>query len=146
MKKLILISCIACGLLMACHSAKKTTTAASGIDTTALAGTWQLNYVAGSSTPFDSLYAHKKPTISFDLAAKRVSGNSGCNSFNGPLNVSGHKISFTAPMAMTKMFCPGDGENVFMSNLQKVNSWSVSDGKTLTFILGDIAIMRFEKQ
>jgi heat shock protein HslJ len=49
-------------------------------------------------------------------------------------------------MAMTKMFCPGNGENVFMTNLQKVNSWSVSDGKTLTFIAGDIAIMRFEKQ
>ncbi|WCT14814.1 META domain-containing protein [Mucilaginibacter jinjuensis] len=145
MKKLILISFIACGLLIACHSAKKTTTA-NGADTTVLAGTWQLSYVAGSSTSFDSLYVHKKPTISFDLTAKRVSGNSGCNSFNGPLNVSGHKISFAGLMAMTKMFCPGDGENVFMSNLQKVNSWSVSDGKTLTFIAGDIAIMRFEKQ
>lgn len=145
MKKLILISFIACGLLMACHSAKKATTA-NGVDTTALAGTWQLNYVAGSSTPFDSLYTHKKPTISFDIAAKRVSGNSGCNSFNGPLNISGHKISFAGPMAMTKMFCPGGGENVFMNNLQKVNTWSVSDGKTLTFIAGDIGIMRFEKQ
>ncbi|NCD70217.1 META domain-containing protein [Mucilaginibacter agri] len=150
MKKLILCSFIAC-VMFACSSAKKAnpTAAVSDTtkvtDTTQLAGSWELNYVAGS-TAVDSLYPTKKPVINFDMAAKRVSGNTGCNSFNGPLMVTGHKIDFTGPMALTKMFCTGQGETVFLDNLKKVNTWSVSDGNTLNFIMGDIAIMRFTKK
>jgi len=51
-------------------------------------------------------------------------------------------------MAMTKMMCMyGQGEQVFMSTLQKITSYDVTDnGKTLNFISGDIAMMRFTKK
>jgi heat shock protein HslJ len=51
-------------------------------------------------------------------------------------------------MAMTKMMCmDGQGEQVFMSTLQKITSYDVTDnGKTLNFISGDIAMMRFTKK
>lgn len=115
-------------------------------DTSKLNGTWELNYITGSRIAFDGLYPNKKPTIVFDLANKTLSGNSSCNSFTGPLKVEGNKISFADPMAMTRMMCPGDGETVFLQTLQKVNSWSVSDGNTLNLIMGDIATMRFSKK
>ncbi|RKR11660.1 heat shock protein HslJ [Flavobacterium sp. 90] len=113
-----------------------------------LEGTWELNYISGPRIAFDGLYPNKKPTINFDTKENRVSGNSSCNNFNGKLSVTGNKIDFTQPMAMTKMMCmDGQGEQVFMSTLQKITSYDVTDnGKTLNFISGDIAMMRFTKK
>ena len=57
------------------------------------------------------------------------------------------KLVSKGPMAVTKMFCPGEGENVYMNTLEKIDSYSISeDGKNLNFIMGDIAVMRFEKK
>ncbi|KUJ60668.1 hypothetical protein AR687_16700 [Flavobacteriaceae bacterium CRH] len=113
-----------------------------------LEGTWELNYITGPRIAFDGLYPNKKPTINFDLKESRVSGNTSCNSFTGKLSVDGNKIDFTQPMALTKMMClDGQGEQVFINTLQKVNTYSITDGgKTLNFISGDIATMRFTKK
>jgi len=113
-----------------------------------LDGTWELNYITGPRIAFDGLYPNKKPTINFDLKENRVSGNNSCNSFTGKLNITGNKIDFTQPMAVTKMMCQdGQGEQVFMSTLPKITSYDVTDdGKTLNFISGDIAMMRFTKK
>ena len=113
---------------------------------TKLEGSWELNYISGPRITFEGLYPNRKPEITFETAAKRVSGNNSCNSFNGPLNADDVKISFTEPMAVTKMACPGDGERVFMETLKTVTSYDVSDGQTLNFISGDIAVMRFTKK
>lgn len=113
-----------------------------------LDGTWELNYITGPRIAFDGLYPKKKPTIVFNTKENQVSGNSSCNSYTGKLNVSGNKIDFTQPMAMTKMMCmDGQGEQVYISTLQKVTSYDITDdGKTLNFISGDIAMMRFSKK
>src|SRR5690606_25014597 len=108
--------------------------------------TWVLNYISGPRIAFEGLYPDKKPQLVFTVADKRVSGNTGCNSFSGPLVVDGNKIDFNQPMALTKMACRGEGETVFLETLKKVNTYSVSDGNTLTFIMGDIAMMRFSKK
>lgn len=113
-----------------------------------LEGNWELNYISGPKIAFDGLYPNKKPTINFDLKENHISGNSSCNSFNGKLVLDGTKIDLTQPMAMTKMMCQdGQGEQVFMSTLEKVTSYDVTDdGKTLNLISGDIAMMRFTKK
>ncbi|MBZ4033432.1 META domain-containing protein [Flavobacterium sp. 17A] len=114
-----------------------------------LDGNWELNYITGPRITFDGLYPQKKPTITFDTKENRVSGNNSCNSYTGKLVVNGNKIDFTQPMAVTKMMCinGSDGEQVFMSTLQKVTSYDITDdGKTLNFISGDIAMMRFTKK
>lgn len=113
-----------------------------------LEGNWELNYISGPRIAFDGLYPNKKPTINFDLKENHISGNSSCNSFNGKLVLDGNKIDFTQPMAMTKMMCQnGQGEQVFMSTLEKITSYDVTDdGKTLNLISGDIAMMRFTKK
>jgi len=112
----------------------------------ALNGTWELNYITGPRIAFDGLYPEKKPTITFDVANNKISGNTGCNNFNGKLNMDGNKINFNDPMAMTRMMCQGQGETTFLETLKKINTWSVSDGNTLNLIMGDIAMMRFTKK
>lgn len=127
---------------MACRSTQSTMKT-----TISLEGTWQLNYITGPRIAFDGLYPNKKPTITFDLAANRVSGNNSCNQYFGALKVEGNTINFNdAKMGMTSMACPGEGENFYMKTLEKIDSYSISeDGKTLNFIMGDIEMMRFEK-
>ena len=143
MKKIILSLTVLCLAFISCNSIKKANAKTASLD-----GTWELNYITGPRIAFGGLYPNKKPTIIFDLKENRVSGNASCNSYSGKLNVDGNKISFKDPIAMTKMMCMDiQGEDVYMSTLEKIDSYSISeDGKTLNFIMGDIAMMRFEKK
>jgi heat shock protein HslJ len=143
MKKIILLTTFFCLTFLACNSTQST------MKTTAsLEGTWELNYITGPRIAFDGLYPDKKPTITFDLKENKVAGNNSCNQYFGTLKVDGSKINFKdAKMGMTMMACPGEGEKVYMNTLEKIDSYSISeDGKTLNFIMGDIAMMRFEKK
>ncbi|WP_149206561.1 META domain-containing protein [Flavobacterium johnsoniae] len=131
-------------ILFSCNVFKcKKTDAVSKLD-----GTWELNYITGPRITFDGLYPDKKPTITFNTKDNQVSGNSSCNNYTGKLVVDGNKIDFT-PMAMTKMMCLNgqQGEQTYMSTLQKITSYDITDdGKTLNLISGDIAMMRFTKK
>ena len=113
-----------------------------------LEGTWQLNYISGPRITFEALYPNKKPTIVFDTKENKISGNNGCNPFFGDLKIEGNKIDFKdAKMGMTMMACQENGDVIFMKTLEKIDSYSISeDGKTLNFMMGEIAMMRFQKQ
>ena len=112
-----------------------------------LEGTWEANYVLGAPTPFAELYPAKKPALTFDLAEKRVSGTTGCNSFSGPVQLDGNTIQFSDQMAMTRMFCPGGGEALVLKTLKSINSYAISpDGTTLTLIGSDMAMMRLVRK
>lgn len=142
MKKIILSLTILCLVFICCNSVVKSKT-----KTALLEGTWELNYISWPRIAFEGLYPNKKPSVTFDLKNNSVAGSNSCNRYSGKLNVDGNKISFKEPLAVTKMFCPLEGENVYMSTLQKIDSYSISeDGKTLNFIMGDISVMRFEKK
>jgi heat shock protein HslJ len=109
-----------------------------------LGGSWELVSMTSMATSFETLYPGKKPMIIFDLEKNRIAGNTGCNSFSGKLNREGKKISFTEPLVMTKMFCPGEGEQVFIEILKKIDSFSLSENE-LEFSIGQTAAMRFRK-
>lgn len=109
----------------------------------ALGGAWELTSIMGENTSL--LYPDKKPQLRFDLSAKRVNGNTGCNNFNGPLQAAGTQISFAEPMATTRMACPGSGEQVFLQALKKANRFWVSNGR-LTFFAGEQALMEFQQK
>lgn len=143
MKKIILALPLLCLAFLACNSTQSVLKT-----TNTLEGSWQLNYITGPRITFDGLYPNKKPTMTFDLAANKVSGNNSCNTYFGNLIFDGLKINFKdAKMGMTMMACQGEGENVYMRTLEKIDSYSISDdGKTLNFNMGDITMMRFEKQ
>ncbi|MBE7171755.1 MAG: META domain-containing protein [Williamsia sp.] len=111
-----------------------------------LSGAWELNYISGRRIAFEGLYPNKKPFVQFDQDAGRVSGNTSCNSFAGPFKINGSSISFAEPLATTRMACPGEGEQAFLDMLKKVNGYAITDGKVLTFLIGDVAVMRFAKK
>lgn len=144
MKRLMLTAMVIIGSLNSCTTLKPGTIGNSGLSQ--LNGSWELNYISGPRIAFNGLYPGKKPTINFDIAEKRVSGNSSCNSFSGELVADDTTINFTGPMISTKMACPGEGEATFFEMLKKVNTYSVTSDSTLNFMMGDIAIMRFAKK
>jgi len=139
---LILISCsiitVSCGSTRAKH--RKQHLAED------LNGTWELNYIAGEKFSFDELYPGKKPTLNFDLRNKKVSGNTSCNSFNGPLNIEANQVNFKEPMPMTRMMCEGAGESTFLETLEKVTAYAITENNTLALMNDDIAIMRFSRK
>lgn len=109
-----------------------------------LNGTWELNYISGARIAFEGLYPNKKPTITFNVAENKANGNSGCNNYNVSFTVNGNSIQFGDAMS-TKMACEGGGESAFFSTLKKITSYNVNNN-TLNLVMGDIAMMRFEKK
>lgn len=126
-------------VLSACSGSKKTT----GADP--LNGTWDLNYISGPRITFEGLYPDKKPYLTFDVANKRFTGNTSCNSLNAAYTSEGNNITFLDG-ATTMMACPGQGESTFLSMLKKVNRYAVSEGNTLNLLIDDVAVMRFTKR
>lgn len=141
MKKVIMLLMILASIGVACTTRKGITKERDALD-----GTWELDYISGPRIAFEGLYPNKKPFIKIEVDSNRVSGNTSCNNFFGKLNRDGHNISFKDGLGMTKMFCQGQGEPTFISTLEKINRYDMSDeGKTLHFIMGDIAMMRFKR-
>jgi heat shock protein HslJ len=63
--------------------------------------------------------------INFDVAAKRFTGNGGCNQINGNYNVDKKMIRFTEVLG-TKMSCSDiEFENAFLSTLSTINRYEV---------------------
>jgi heat shock protein HslJ len=108
-----------------------------------LEGSWELDYISGPRIAFKGLYPDKKPVLVFEGDSK-VTGNTSCNRLSGSYTQDQYNIKF-GEMITTKMACPGNGESVFLSTLQKIHKFDRTDDSTLTMIMGDIAMMRFRK-
>ncbi|UOK41962.1 MULTISPECIES: META domain-containing protein [Flavobacterium] len=146
MRKCLFTAVIMCLSFISCNSVKTPTNIEGQLEK--LNGSWELVGISETGVVFDELYRDKKPTINFEVNEGRVSGNNSCNAYTGKLNANGNKISFKDPLAMTKMMCgDGKGETVYMQNLLKIDSYSVSkDGETLNFNMGKKTLMRFKRQ
>ena len=85
--------------------------------------------------------------IQFNPEAKSVAGCAGCNRFFGSYEEpKAGKLIFSG-MGATKMACPDhemEIEDMFLSNLGKVNSYRIS-GERLELMHNDNVIMTFEK-
>ncbi len=100
-----------------------------------LAGTWQLvSYGSASSpTPADPSI---DTSILFD--AEKISGNVGCNQFNGSYTLEESKIVF-GQFISTKMACIGNAsiqESAILSAFAGAGTFSL-DGDTLTITSAD---------
>jgi heat shock protein HslJ len=114
------------------------------METEKLSGTWDLNYISGLKIAFDGLYPDKKPYISFNFSAKVLEGNTTCNGFSSKYTIAGNNIHF-ADALKTMIFCEGGGEEAFLNMLKKVNKYKLADDNMLTFLIDDVAVMRFAK-
>ena len=116
------------------------------VDYAELNGDWELNYISGPRIAFDGLYPDKKPFIKFNLSENEVGGNTTCNGFSSKMVINGNKISIAEPFAKTMIFCEGGGESTFLNMLKKANKYAVTNDNTLTFLIDDVAVMRFIKK
>lgn len=125
----------------------KEVAAFTAVDATAekLEGNWELNYISGARIAFNGLYPEKKPFIRFELGLEMITGNTSCNGFSSKYKMNGNSINFQHPLS-TMMACPGNGEKTFTEMLLKVNRYALSDENTLTFLIDDVAVMRFVRK
>ncbi len=114
-------------------------------NTKLISGQWLLNYITGKRIAFDGLYPEKRPTLKIDEATNTLSGNTSCNQFTVKFSMAGSSLLIPPSMAMTKMFCPGEGEQVFIHILQKINRYNLTQDGQLELLQDDMVMMRFEK-
>ncbi|MFT3826185.1 MAG: META domain-containing protein [Chitinophagaceae bacterium] len=91
-------------------------------DTAGLRGEWFLQAVLPSDTA-----TGKIPSLNFDLAKRRVSGNTGCNRLSGSFVLTDTSLTFGKDMITTKMACIGYNEHAFLENLVRTNHYKIKD-------------------
>ena len=101
-------------------------------------GTWYLQSILlqGATAPLD--VSQFRITATFDNLGQ-VSGNSGCNNYEGPYSVTGQATSSGSgirigPLSTTLMFCPdtSDTETMYMQILGSAVSYALFPGQTMS--------------
>lgn len=92
-------------------------------DTTKLSGLWFLQPVLASDTAMGKI-----PRIEFNLATKRFTGNTGCNSMNGTFDFTDSTLQFNQNIVTTRMACIGYNEKAFLESLLRANSYRLQNG------------------
>jgi len=123
----VLIALLMVPILAGCSSFAASPSAAGG-GVTDLPGTsWTLVEIGGSAPAGDA-----KPTLVFGTDGT-VTGNSGCNTFNGTVTIDGSTIEF-GPLATTRMACPAPAmivESAYLAGLDGASTWRMDGGQLL---------------
>ena len=128
----------------ACMSSKTTTAQSDGHPSqeTILNDIWVLEVLEGKEITAED-YMREPPRLEFRKAEGKVGGTTGCNSLGGSYIAENGKLSF-GPLASTRMACPGDGEQRFLTALSKVNAFKIEDRK-LYLMEGNEVRLLFKK-
>lgn len=108
-------------------------------------GAWELEVISGAESDFDSLFPDRVPVMTINVDQRTVSGNTGCNNFNGKFTTEDNSIKFSENFSMTRMMCPSEGEMLFLDCLKIVDNYSISTNQTLTFFSANSPVLRFKK-
>ncbi|MGG9972634.1 DUF4377 domain-containing protein [Ferruginibacter sp. SUN002] len=92
---------------------------------------------------------NKKSHIRFDIKAKRIYGNDGCNSYFGSIkSIDDKKIQFGV-IGGTLMACPdilNNSDNKIRSLLEEVDGYTVSNkGKDIDLLKGSTVVLRYSQ-
>lgn len=95
--------------------------------------TWHATGINNGKEAVVSVAAGTDPTAIYDAATGTVTGNAGCNTFNGPAVVDGTAVTI-GPLMSTKMACADElattQEFEYLNALQAATTWEVR-GTTL---------------
>ena len=121
--------------------------AAEGGGAEPLEGTaWRLVELGGQ--PARSAGNEGTPSLRLDAAQTRATGNTGCNGFGGPYELSGESLRFGA-LASTRRACVDEAlnqqEHAYMRALDETRTWRIAGG---TLVLSGEAgvVARFAAQ
>lgn len=92
-------------------------------DTTKLGGIWFLQPVMASDTAVGKI-----PRLDLNLATKKLTGNTGCNSMSGAFDFTDTTIQFNQRIITTRMACVGYNEKAFLDNLLRANTYKLQNG------------------
>lgn len=95
------------------------------------AGNWELETFKGKAAA-EAGFSNKLPVANFSADLK-ISGNNGCNRYSGSYNLNEDGGINISQMVSTKMFCPGEGEKLYMDALNSVNAARVDKDKLVLF-------------
>lgn len=92
---------------------------------------WTL--VEAGGQPARAIGSGAGPTLRLDAAEKRASGDTGCNRYGGPYELSGTSLRL-GPLVSTRRACIDEAlnrqETAFLRALDETRSWRI-DGDTL---------------
>jgi heat shock protein HslJ len=108
-----------------------------------LNGNWEVFETPGIN--FNQIFSMRKPFINLDTETKKFNGNTSCNSISGNFSLENNQIIFPQNFIMTKMFCEGGGENIFLEAFKKVDGYKV-EGTTVYFLHGNEVVMGLRKK
>ena len=100
---------------------------------------WALSSLMGQGIDLNQ-FADGLPSINF-LDDGKLAGFSGCNNFSGNFMLEGSGLLLN-PGAITKKMCPKNGEQDFISAMNKVKELKISKDK-LTLLDGATELMSF---
>lgn len=90
---------------------------------------WELTSINGK--PADAANYNSGLPVAYFSTDNKISGNGGCNRYNGSYNINEEGGINISQMASTKMFCPGDGESEFMKALETVDGATIDKDKLI---------------
>lgn len=115
-----------------------------GVDLTLVTGTWTLDAIDGKDAKSLFEVKDKLPTLEFNTAESRISGNAGCNRYNAGYKIEGSALTI-GPAMLTKMACPNlSGESAYTKALSGVSELKVTDSAIL-FIRDGKEVLKFVK-
>lgn len=91
------------------------------------AGNWELETIKGKAAG-EAGFANALPVANFSTDLK-ITGNNGCNRYGGSYNLNDEGGINISQVVSTKMFCPGDGEKLYMDALNSVNLAKIDHDK-----------------
>lgn len=91
------------------------------------------------------LFPRNHPTLTIDHYASILTGSTGCNNYRANYKMEGKTFKIDENIFLTKKYCEGVEERLFIDELKKINGYSIS-GITLNLMNNDAVILVFEKQ
>ena len=109
-----------------------------------LTGVWTLTVLQGATANVD--FKNRIPTMIFNFENGKVSGNTGCNSYNGKVELTDNRLSIGS-LATTRRACVDgmEGEKKFVSAIPGDSDIELSNGQ-LVLKRGGLRIATFVKE
>ncbi|GAB3929618.1 META domain-containing protein [Larkinella terrae] len=104
---------------------------------------WVLETYRGQRLHAEQFVNRQMPTLAINLKEKKVQGFTGCNSLQGQVQADGDNVRFET-ISTTRRACPYNFESGFLSTLQSVTLYRISNNR-LTLLADGKYVMTFRK-
>lgn len=116
------------------------------LDSETLSGEWRLKVMDGVDAG-EKFKGNKEsvPTLTFDFATNKISGNGGCNRYNATFSLN-NELLVVGPIMSTKMACPNlEGESQFSQAIADTSNISLPNADILQLAKNGTVLLEFEK-